>query len=75
MGRTHDVTISGFDLDHLEAELAAAQRERDEWRNEHDRVVREYQHRLRVLAASVFAATDYPEPESTNQPNHEHTDT
>lgn len=26
MGRTHDVVISGFDLDRLEADLAAAER-------------------------------------------------
>jgi len=68
MGRTHDVTISGFDLDHLEAELASARLERDEWRDEHDRVVREYQHRLCVLAASLINATDYPEPGSTTNP-------
>jgi hypothetical protein len=56
MGRTHDVTISGFDLDHLESELAAALQERDEWRNAHDRVVRAYQHRLCVLASSSVVA-------------------
>jgi hypothetical protein len=40
MGRTHDVTISAFDLDRLEAELTAVteqrdrlERERDEWAN------------------------------------------
>ena len=37
------------------------ERERDEWRNEHDRVVREYQHRLTVLATSAIEATNYPE--------------
>lgn len=30
MGRTHDVTISGFDLSALESELAAAQAENEE---------------------------------------------
>lgn len=30
MGRTYDITISEFDLDRLEADLAAAERERDE---------------------------------------------
>jgi hypothetical protein len=29
MSRTHDVTISGFDLDQLERELAAVTKERD----------------------------------------------
>jgi len=29
MGRTHDVTISAFDLDRLEAELAAVTEQRD----------------------------------------------
>jgi hypothetical protein len=32
MSRTHDVTISGFDLDQLERELAAVTKERDEYR-------------------------------------------
>ena len=34
MGRTHDVVISGFDLDALERELAAVTEERDEAREE-----------------------------------------
>ena len=29
MSRTHDVTISAFDLDHLEKELAAVTEQRD----------------------------------------------
>jgi len=33
MGRTHDVIISNFDLDRLEAELAAVTKERDEYKN------------------------------------------
>jgi len=37
------------------------ERERDHWRNEHDRVVREYQHRLMVIGTSVIEATSYPE--------------
>ena len=37
------------------------ERERNHWRNEHDRVVREYQHRLTVLATSAIEATHYPE--------------
>ncbi len=37
------------------------ERERNQWRNEHDRVVREYQHRLMVIGTSVIAATHYPE--------------
>ena len=37
------------------------ERERDEWRNEHDRVVREFQHRLVVIGISVIEATSYPE--------------
>ena len=37
------------------------ERERNQWRNEHDRVVREYQHRLTVLATSAIEATNYPE--------------
>ena len=37
------------------------ERERDQWRNEHDRVVREYQHRLVVIGISVIDATSYPE--------------
>lgn len=32
MSRTHDITISGFDLDHLENKLAAVTKERDEWK-------------------------------------------
>ena len=34
MSRSHDVTISGFDLDRLEAELARVKSERDEARAE-----------------------------------------
>ena len=34
MSRSHDVTISGFDLDRLEAELARVKSERDETRAE-----------------------------------------
>jgi hypothetical protein len=37
------------------------ERERNQWRNEHDRVVREYQHRLMVIGTSVIDATSYPE--------------
>ncbi len=37
------------------------ERERNYWRNEHDRVVAEYQHRLTALATSAIAATNYPE--------------
>ena len=37
------------------------ERERNHWRNEHDRVVREYQHRLMVIGTSVIEATSYPE--------------
>jgi hypothetical protein len=33
MGRTHDVTISAFDLDRLEAELEHAERMRDEYKD------------------------------------------
>jgi hypothetical protein len=35
--------------------------ERDQWRNEHDRVVHEYQHRMMVIGISVINATSYPE--------------
>jgi hypothetical protein len=35
--------------------------ERDQWRNEHDRVVHEYQHRMMVIGMSVIDATSYPE--------------
>ena len=37
------------------------ERERNHWRNKHDRVVREYQHRLMVIGTSVIEATSYPE--------------
>ena len=37
------------------------ERERDQWRNEHDRVVHEYQHRMMVIGMSVIEATSYPE--------------
>ena len=37
------------------------ERERDQWRNEHDRVVREFQHRLTVIGISVIDTTSYPE--------------
>jgi hypothetical protein len=33
VSRTHDVTISGFDLDRLEAELEHAKRMRDEYKD------------------------------------------
>jgi len=33
MSRTHDVTISAFDLDRLEAELEHAERMRDEYKD------------------------------------------
>jgi hypothetical protein len=33
MSRTHDVTISAFDLDRLEAELEHAKRMRDEYKD------------------------------------------
>ncbi len=33
MSDTHDVTISGFDLDRLESELAEAREQRDKWSN------------------------------------------
>lgn len=44
--------------------------QRDEWRNEHDRVVREYQHRFTALATAALEASNYPESESLtpNQP-------
>lgn len=35
--------------------------DRDHWRNEHDRILREFQHRLTVLATSAIEATHYPE--------------
>ena len=35
--------------------------ERDQWRNEHDRVVHEYQHRMMVIGISVIDATRYPQ--------------
>jgi hypothetical protein len=51
------------------------ERERDQWRNEHDRVVREFQHRLMVIGISVIKATSYPEsaisdgsPDTNTQP-------
>jgi len=51
------------------------ERERDQWRNEHDRVVREFQHRLMVVGMSVIEATSYPEssmgdgsPDTNTQP-------
>jgi ElaB/YqjD/DUF883 family membrane-anchored ribosome-binding protein len=51
------------------------ERERDQWRNEHDRVVREFQHRLMVVGVSVIEATSYPEsaisdgsPDTNTQP-------
>jgi hypothetical protein len=45
-------------------ELDEARGQRDEWRNEHDRVVREYQHRLCSLATAALEASNYPESES-----------
>jgi hypothetical protein len=44
--------------------LDEARGQRDEWRNEHDRVVREYQHRLCSLATAALEASNYPESES-----------
>ena len=41
--------------------------ERNHWRNEHDRVVREYQHRLMVLGTSVIEASTYPENTNRNE--------
>ena len=41
--------------------LDQTRNERDQWRNEHDRVVREFQHRLTVIGISVIDATSYPE--------------
>ena len=38
MSRTHDVTISAFDLDHLEKELAAVTAQRDEAREQLDKL-------------------------------------
>ena len=35
--------------------------DRNHWRAEHDRVVREYQHRLMTLATAAIGATNYPE--------------
>ncbi len=37
------------------------ERQRNEWRDEHDRILREYQHRLMMLATSAIEATKYPE--------------
>ena len=39
------------------------ERDADHWRNEHDRILREFQHRLTVLATSAIEATHYPENE------------
>ena len=54
--------------DELRAQLREEQQlhiqtldERDQWRNEHDRVVHEYQHRMMVIGMSVIEATHYPE--------------
>ncbi len=41
------------------------ERDRNHWRDEHDRVVREYQHRLMVIGTSVIEATNYPENEKS----------
>ena len=38
------------------------ERERDHWRSEHDRVTREFQHRLVTLATAMIEASTYPEP-------------
>ncbi len=46
---------------HAADRMEQLERERDEWMNEHDRVVREYQHRLMVIGISVIDATSYPE--------------
>lgn len=51
--------------------LAKARRmeaDRNRWRNEHDRVVREYQHRLMVIGTSVIEATSYPENAGSDAP-------
>ena len=45
------------EIKRLKAEVAALK----QWRDEHDRVVREYQHRLMVIGASAVEATSYPE--------------
>jgi hypothetical protein len=37
MSRTHDVTISAFDLDRLERELASVTEQRDLWKAEAER--------------------------------------
>ena len=46
---------------HAADRIEQLERERDQWRNEHDRVVREYQHRLVVIGISVMEAAHYPE--------------
>jgi len=42
--------------------------DRDHWRNEHDRVVRKYQHRLMELATSAITASHYPENAEPTHP-------
>lgn len=43
----------------------------DFWRNEHDRILREFQHRLTVLATSAIEATHYPETNADVDPPRE----
>jgi hypothetical protein len=44
------------------------EKDRNHWRNEHDRVVREYQHRLMVIGTSVIEASSYPSNDKTQAP-------
>jgi hypothetical protein len=60
MSRTHDVTISAFDLDRLEAELTAVTEQRDRLAEALERVL-EYQGRFdeedpKSIAAEALAA-------------------
>lgn len=38
--------------------------QRDYWRTEHDRILREYQHRLMTVATFAIESIDYPENDS-----------
>jgi hypothetical protein len=66
MSRTHDVTISAFDLDRLESELAAVTEQRDRLAEALERIL-EYQGRFaeedpESIAAEALAAVEGGQP-------------
>jgi hypothetical protein len=66
MSRTHDVTISSFDLDRLEAELAAVTEQRDRLAEALERVL-EYQGRFAEEDPESIAA-EALQSLTTNEP-------